>query len=69
MAIVGGVIGLAGAFGLARLGQALLFGVQGPDPTIIGATAAVMLLVALGAAAAPVRRAVRVNPCVALKAE
>ena len=36
MAAVGGVIGLAGAFALGRGAEALLFGIKGYDPVVLG---------------------------------
>ena len=67
--VIGGGIGLVVALVLGRLGQTLLFGVQGHDPAVIAAAAAGMALVAFGAAALPTRRAAQVDPVIALRAE
>jgi putative ABC transport system permease protein len=69
LAVVGVVIGLAGALLLAGRVQDLLFGVAARDPLVYAGVAAVLLLVALAAAALPARRATRVDPMEALNAE
>jgi ABC-type antimicrobial peptide transport system permease subunit len=69
MTLVGGTLGAALALGLGRLGQAMLFGVEGSSPLIIGGAVAVVLTVALGASALPARRAASINPVEALRAE
>ena len=66
MAVVGVVLGLGGALALTRVLEALLFGISTTDPwTFIGA-AALVTVVALGAAYVPARRAARVDPKMAL---
>jgi predicted permease len=69
IAAVGGAIGLATAFGLGRLAQALLFGVDAGNPALIAGAGIAVSLVVLAAAAIPARRASRVNPVLALRAE
>jgi ABC-type antimicrobial peptide transport system permease subunit len=65
--------GLAAGIPLAILtGRVLgtaLYGVEPIDPVSLGVGIAVPLLVALGAAIMPARRALRVDPVTALKAE
>jgi len=68
LAIVGVVIGLASAFGLARLMASLLFGVQTWDPTVFVVAPVVLALVALAAVWLPAGRASRVDPVIALRA-
>jgi putative ABC transport system permease protein len=68
--VVGGVIvGLAGAVGVTRVLQRFLFGVTPTDP--IAFTVVTLLLVTVGLMAAwlPARRATRIEPCAALRAE
>jgi ABC-type antimicrobial peptide transport system permease subunit len=69
LAGIGIAAGVAGAFGLSRLMAGLLYGVSATDPLTYGALAAVLAVVAVGACAVPARRAVRVDPDVALRAE
>jgi predicted permease len=66
---VGGAIGIAMAVGLGRLSQAMLFGVAGPQPSVMAVAASVAVAVAVAAGVVPARRAARVNPVEALKAE
>ena len=66
----GGVtIGLAGAVWLTRLLSALLFGVQPTDTVTFGAVAIVLLGIASLASYLPARRAARVDPVIAMRAE
>jgi predicted permease len=68
--IFAGLIGgLAGALVLTRLLQALLFGVSPTDPLTFVVVAAVLAAVALMATLLPARRAARVDPLPALRAE
>jgi predicted permease len=67
--IAGLVVGLAGAAAVTRVLQTFLFGVTPTDP--IAFTIVTLLLMAVGLMAAwlPARRASRIDPCVALRAE
>lgn len=67
LAIIGQVIGLAGAFALTRLIRGLLFGVTPTDGTIFVAVAGVLTTIALLACYLPARRATKVNPLEALR--
>ena len=69
LAAVGIVAGAAGAWGLTRLMQKLLFGVQPSDPATFVAVAGVLALVAGVAASIPGLRATRVDPVIALRSE
>jgi len=69
LAIVGVVIGLGVAFGLARFIATFLFGVGKWDPLVFIAVPAVLTFVAFAAVWLPARRASRVDPMVALRYE
>jgi len=69
LAIVGVVIGLASAFGLARIISNLLYGVTARDPLVFIAVPLVLTTVALVGVWLPARRAIRVDPVTALRAE
>jgi len=69
MVAVGGAIGLAGAIGLGRLAQSLLFELQGTDPLVLIAAAVSLSMVALAAGFIPAHRASQVDPMSALRYE
>jgi len=66
---VGMALGLALAFGIARLLGVILFQVQPRDPVIFSGVAAVLIGVGMLACLVPARRATLVNPLVALRAD
>lgn len=68
-AVAGAVIGLAAAwYGAAAL-QQFMFGIEARDPRALALVACALLTVAVLAAVAPARRAARVDPATALRAE
>ena len=71
MALLGMVLGLAAALGLTQLlaRYSLLFGVSAADPITFAAVMLLLLLVTLLACYIPARRAMRVDPLVALRYE
>ena len=69
MTLVGLVVCVALALGSTRLLASLLYGVTPLDPATFAAVAAVLLGAAAGATYLPARRATRVSPAVALRAD
>jgi len=65
----GVLLGLAGAFGLTRYLQSLLWGVERTDWKTYAAAVALLSLVAVAAALIPARRGSKVDPIVALRYE
>ncbi len=68
-ALVGIVVGGAGAYALGRGIKALLYEVAPTDPMVFASVALVLIAVATAAAYVPARRAARVHPMVALRYE
>jgi putative ABC transport system permease protein len=68
-AAIGVVIGILAALALAQVVKAMLFEVQPFDPASYSGTTLVLLVVALLACYVPARRAMRVDPLVALRRE
>ncbi len=69
LAVVGAVLGIAGALALGRYLSTVLYGVGPTDLWTFAGMAVVLLLTAAGASWIPARRAARVNPVEALRAE
>jgi predicted permease len=69
LALIGVGLGLAGAFVLARFLASLLFGIGTYDPVTFLGVAFLQITVALAASYVPARRAMRVDPIVALRHE
>jgi putative ABC transport system permease protein len=67
LALIGVAIGAALAIGLTRLIARLLFGVSTADPITFATVATVLLSIALLACYVPARRAMNVDPMVALR--
>ena len=61
LAGVGTVIGLAGAFAVARVMRSMVFGISPLDPVVLTSAAAFMLSVAAAAAYLPARRTTKVE--------
>jgi putative ABC transport system permease protein len=68
-AVAGIAIGSVLALATGSLLQGLLVGVSSRDPATLGAVAAMLLAVAAVAAFVPARRAARIDPVIALRAE
>ncbi len=69
LSLAGAAIGVAGGLGLTRYLKSLLYGVTPHDPLTLGAGCALVVLVALGAALLPARRALRQDAIAALRTE
>ena len=69
LAVIGAIIGLAIAFGGARLMKSLLYGVSASDPITFTFVGLLLLGIALLACWIPARRASRIEPMIALRAE
>jgi putative ABC transport system permease protein len=66
---IGLVIGLGGAFAMSQVLQGILAGVSGRDPVTLAAVPALLVVAALLACLIPARRAMRLNPVDALRAD
>jgi putative ABC transport system permease protein len=69
LTFVGIVIGVAGSLGLGRFLETLLFGVSATSPWIFAIVAGALFVVAFLASVVPARRAMRVEPVIALRYE
>jgi putative ABC transport system permease protein len=69
LAMIGVVVGLVASFGLTRLMTTMLFGVEPTDPATFVVISMLLTVVALAACYVPGRRAVKVDPLVALRNE
>jgi ABC-type antimicrobial peptide transport system permease subunit len=69
IAAIGIVVGVAGALALSRITRSLLYGVDPADPATFGAVVAVIAVVATAACLIPMRRATRVDPLTAIRAD
>jgi len=69
LALAGVVIGIGTAIAVTRLMSALLYGVRPYDPATFGGVCILLVLVALAACSIPARRAMHINPMVALRDE
>jgi putative ABC transport system permease protein len=66
---IGLVLGLAAAFGITRVLSAILVGVSPTDPLTFGTVSVVLIAAATLGCAIPARRAMRVDPAIALRHE
>lgn len=66
---VGVVIGVAGALGVTRLAEKMLYGVAPTDPVSFAGASLLLVILALLAAYVPSRRAAKLNPIETLRSE
>jgi len=69
LALAGLALGIPAALGASRLLSHMLFGVTASDPATIASVSLGLAVVVALAACAPARRAMRVDPIVALRHE
>ena len=69
LALIGVIVGLAGALALTRVMSSLLFGVTERDPITFVAVAALLIVVAFISCFVPAHRATRIDPLIALRCE
>jgi putative ABC transport system permease protein len=62
-------VGIAAAFALTRVLAGLLYEVRPTDPATFAGVSLALTVVAMAAAVSPARRAARVDPIIAMRAE
>jgi len=67
--LAGALVGLAGAVAASRLFISLLFNVTPVDPLSLAAASTLLIVIGLVAAYLPARRATRIDPVQALRAD
>jgi putative ABC transport system permease protein len=67
LALAGAVLGLAGAVATSRLLARFLFDVRPAEPAVVALVAAALVALVVGSGLIPARRAMRVDPTVALR--
>jgi putative ABC transport system permease protein len=69
MALIGSVVGIAGALAIGKASQSLLYQLDGHDPVVIALSVAALAAVAFSAGFIPALRASRIDPMHALRYE
>jgi putative ABC transport system permease protein len=69
LVVIGVVIGLIGSLAMTRLIAGMLFGMSATDPMTFAGVAFLLIIVAFLACWIPARKAVKVDPMIALRAE
>ncbi len=69
LALIGGAIGIGASLGVTQLAASLLYGVSARDPLTFIGVAVLLAIVTLAACYLPARRAMKVDPMVALRYE
>jgi len=69
LALIGVVLGAGASIVLRKVMANVIYGLSGTDPVVLGVVPAVILVVVLLACSLPARRATKVDPVIALRAE
>ena len=69
LVVAGLLLGLAGSYALSRYAESLLFGLKPNDAVTLAAACVLLLATAIAATLLPARRAVSLDPAVALREE
>jgi predicted permease len=69
LVLIGLVLGIIGAASLQKVVATEIYGVRALDPLVLASVMGLLSIVALAACAVPARRAMRVDPIVALRSE
>jgi ABC-type antimicrobial peptide transport system permease subunit len=69
LALVGAIVGIGASMAATRLMASMLYGVRPNDPATFAGVSILLLLVAFAACVIPARRAMRIDPMVALREE
>jgi len=69
LVLIGLVLGIVGAASVQKVVATEIYGVRPLDPLVLASVMALLAVVALAACAVPARRAMRVDPIVALRSE
>ena len=67
--LIGLALGVAGSFALTGPLRGMLFGTSATDPVVFAGVSLALAVVSIAACYAPARRAVRVEPVIALRYE
>jgi putative ABC transport system permease protein len=67
--VIGLAVGLGATLVVVRFLESLLYGVEAHDPVALGSAAGILTIVALLAHVVPARRALRIEPSIALRLE
>lgn len=69
MTVVGALVGMAGALGIGKAAQSILYQMTGTDPLVLALSIVALALVAFCAGFIPAHRASRIDPMRALRYE
>jgi ABC-type antimicrobial peptide transport system permease subunit len=69
LVVIGLILGVVGAASLQKFVATEIYGVRPLDPVLLASVMALLAIVALAACAVPARRALHVDPIIALRSE